>query len=153
MEDDLSNTLSIKIINKTNMEFLELNNEIKEVIEKAEEIAVNNLKNEIEFYPYFVFGNENYKIKKIITDSIEEAIELAIEEIEEIEDETETVVLIYKEKVELKDGLFDAIISQVYNMDEDNGYSYALLYKVESGKIIFLNERIFLGNIRNVLVF
>ncbi len=125
------------------MEYITLNNEIKIVIEKAEEIAISNLKNGIEFHSYLIYGKESDSIKKLISDSIEETIELAEEIIEKIDDDTETVVLIYKEKIELKDGLFDAIVSQVYNMDEDNGYSYALIYKVENDKIKFLNNHLF----------
>jgi hypothetical protein len=76
---------------------------------------------------------------------------MAEEEIEDLDEET--VVLIYQNKIQLNDGNFDAIVSQIYNVEEDSGYSFGLIYKIEDAKIKFLNSRIFLGNVRNCLVF
>ena len=76
---------------------------------------------------------------------------MATEEIEGMDEET--VVLIFKEIIELNDGSFDAIVSQVYNVDEDSAYSFGLLYKIEDNKIIFLNKRVFLGEVRNCLIY
>ena len=135
------------------MKYKELKKDIKNTIEKAEEIAIKNLSEDIEFSPYYIYGENSNKLKKLIASNIEEALEIAEETIEEIDDETETVVLIYKEKVKLNDGTFDAIVSQVYNIDEDSGYSFGLLYKYSNNKIEFLNERVFLGNIRNLFMF
>ncbi|MDO3425579.1 hypothetical protein QWT87_11830 [Chryseobacterium sp. APV1] len=131
------------------MEFEELEQELQSEIEKAEEIAIENIQNGVDFSPFIYFGEKN--IKKLKADSLDEAIEMAEEEIEDIEEET--VVLIYKNNIQLNDGNFDAIVSQVYNVDEDSGYSFGLVYKIEDNKIKFLNKRVFLGNIRNCLIF
>ena len=76
---------------------------------------------------------------------------MALEEIESLDEET--VVLIYKDVIKLNDGSFDGIISQIYNVDEDSGYSFGLLYKLEDHKISFLNKRVFLGDVRNCLIY
>ncbi|TNH02267.1 hypothetical protein [Testudinibacter sp. TR-2022] len=131
------------------MEFINLKDDLKKSVEQAEEYAIINLQNNVKFSPYISFGEK--KIQKIIADSVDEAIEIAQEEIEDLDEET--VVFVYKDKIQLTDGTFDAIITQLFNEDEESGYSYGLAYKIENGKISFLNKHIFLGNIRNCLVF
>lgn len=131
------------------MQYEELEKELQLEIEKAEEIAIGYLQERINYSPFIYFGDNN--IKKFIADSLDEAIELATEEIEGMDEET--VVLIYKETIELNDGDFDAIVSQIYNVNEDSAYSFGLLYKIESDTIKFLNKRVFLGDIRNCLIY
>ncbi|MBT2621198.1 MULTISPECIES: hypothetical protein [Chryseobacterium] len=131
------------------MEFEDLEQELQSEVEKAEEVAIENIQNGINFSPFIYFGEKS--IKKMVADSLDEAIEMAEEEIEDIGEET--VVLIYKNNIKLNDGSFDAIVSQVYNVDEDSGYSFGLVYKIEDSKIKFLNKRVFLGNVRNCLIF
>lgn len=70
----------------------------------------------------------------------------------EMED-TNITVLLYQDDIELKDGKITAIISQLYEFDEDNGYSFGLGFKVLKDKIKLSNERVFLGEIRNFLMF
>lgn len=118
-------------------------------IEKAEDIAVESISNNIDFAPYIYYGIK--KIKRMNGDSLGESIKLAEEEIDNMDDET--VVLVFQDLVKLNDGSFNAIISQIYNQDEDYGYSFGLIYRIENGMIKFLNKRVFLGNIRNCLVF
>jgi hypothetical protein len=96
-----------------------------------------------------IFGEK--EIKKFKADSLEDAIDIALGEIESLEEVT--VVLIYKDVIKLNDGSFDGIVSQIYNVDEDSGYSFGLLYKIEGNKISFLNKRVYLGDVRNCLVF
>lgn len=131
------------------MEFEDLEKYLQSEVEKAEEIAIENIQNGVDFSPFIYFGEKN--IKKVIADSLDEAIEMAEEEIEDIQEET--VVLIYKNTITLNDGSFDAIVSQVYNQDEESGYSFGLVYKIEDNKMKFLNKRVFLGNIRNCLIY
>ena len=131
------------------MEFVNLKDDLKKSVEQVEEYAVINLQNNMDFSAYISLG-EN-KIQKIITDSVDEAIEIAQEEIEDLDEET--VVFVYKDTIQLTDGTFDAIITQLFNEDEESGYSYGLVYKIENGKISFLNKHVFLGNIRNCLIF
>jgi len=131
------------------MEFLELKKELKQAVEQAEEYAIASLQSSNDFFPYIFSGDK--KIKKIIEDTIDDAIEIAHEEIEDMEEET--VIFVYKEAIELADGKFDAIVTQVFNDDEDHGYSFALIYRIINNKISFLNQRVSLGNIRNVLIF
>ncbi|MCS4225905.1 hypothetical protein [Sphingobacterium sp. BIGb0165] len=130
------------------MQYEELEKELQVEIEKAEEIAIGYIQKRIDYSPFIYFVDNN--IKKFIADSLDDAIELATEEIEGMDEET--VVLIYKETIELNDGDFDAIVSQIYNVNEDSAYSFGLLYKIESDTIKFLNKRVFLGDIRNCLI-
>jgi len=131
------------------MKFEELETKLQSAIEKAEEIAIENIQLGIDFSPFIVF--EEKEIKKFKADSLDDAIDKALEEIESLEEET--VVLVYKDVIKLNDGCFDGIISQIYNVDEDSGYSFGLLYKIENDKISFLNKRVFLGDVRNCLIF
>jgi len=131
------------------MQYGELEKELQLEIEKAEEIAIGYIQKHIDYSPYIYFGDNN--VKKFVADSLYDAIELATEEIEDMDEET--VVLIYKETIELNDGNFDAIVSQVYNVNEDSAYSFGLLYKIESDTVKFLNMRVFLGDIRNCLIY
>ncbi|WBV56143.1 hypothetical protein PFY10_18245 [Chryseobacterium daecheongense] len=131
------------------MEFEDLEKDLQAEVEKGEEIAIENIQNGVRFSPFIYFGEKN--IKKMIADSLDEAIEMAEEEIESIDEET--VVLIYSNKITLKDDSFDAIVSQVYNVDEGSGYSFGLVYKIEDNKMKFLNKRVFLVNVRNCLIF
>lgn len=131
------------------MQYEELEKALQIEIEKAEEIAIEYIQESVNYYPYIYFGENN--IKKFKADSLDEAIDMATEEIEGMDEET--VVLIFKEIIELNDGSFDAIVSQVYNVDEDSAYSFGLLYKIEDNKIIFLNKRVFLGEVRNCLIY
>ncbi len=119
------------------------------MVEQAEEIAIGYIKNGIKFHPYIF--TQDKKIEKILCDSLDEAIDEAVEKIEAMNDET--VVLIFYDKISLKDGNVDTIVSQIYNEDEDKGYSFGLGYKIEDGNIQFLNRRIYLGDIRNCLVY
>lgn len=135
------------------MKYSELNNRIKTVVEKAENLAITGISNDIDISPFLVYGGNSDKIKRLIVDSIDEAIDLTEEELEELEEETNTVVLTFKDKISLKDGTFDSIIYQIYDTDEDDGYSFGQIYKIENGKIVFLNEKVFLGKIRNLLIF
>lgn len=131
------------------MQYEKLEKALQLEIEKAEEIAIGYIQERINYSPYIYFGENN--IKKFVADSLDEAIETAIEEIEGLDEET--VVLIFKEVIELNDGSFDAIVSQIYNIDEDSAYSFGLLYKLEDNKIMFLNKRVFLGEVRNCLIY
>lgn len=131
------------------MEYSNLRDELKHAVEIAEELAIESIKNNVDFSPYIFSGDK--QIRRFFSDSLEDAIENAIEEIENMEEET--VVLIFKDTIALKDGSFDAIVSQIYNDDEDFGHSFGLLYKIEDNTIKFLNKRVFLGEIRNCLIF
>jgi hypothetical protein len=131
------------------MEFEELPLELKQSVEDAETYAIAATQDNTLFSPYIFLGSN--AIQKIIADDIDEAIEMAQEEIEAMGEET--VVFVYRDIVKLADGSFDAIVTQLFNVDEDNGYSFGLIYKIADDKISFLNKRIFLGNIRNCLVY
>ncbi|WP_312076434.1 hypothetical protein [Chryseobacterium sp.] len=131
------------------MEFKELSNKLQAFTIDAEEYAIKAIQENIKFSPYIFLGSR--KMKKIIAENLDEVVEIATEEIEELEEET--VVLIYHDKVKLNDGEFDGIISQIYDIDEDSAYSFGLLYKIESNTINFLNKRVFLGKVRNCLIF
>jgi len=131
------------------MKFEELEITLQSEVEKAEEIAIKYIQDGINLPPFIIFGEK--EIKKFKADSQDDAIDMALEEIEGLEEET--VILIYKDVIKLNDGSFDGIVSQIYNVDEDFGYSFGLLYKIEDNKISFLNERVYLGDVRNCLIF
>jgi len=131
------------------MQFEELETTLQSEIEKAETNAIENIQAGVNFSPFIIFGEK--EIRKFKADSLEDAIDMALEEIESLEEET--VVLIYKDVIQLNEGCFDGIVSQIYNVDEDSGYSFALLYKIEDNKISFLNKRVSLEDVRNCLIF
>ena len=131
------------------MEFIDLNENLKQAVEEAEQYAILCIQNGVNIIPYISLG-EN-KVQKIIADDIDTAIEIAQEEIENLN--TEIVVFIYNDTIKFADGTCEAIVSQLFNEDEDNGYSFGLGYKIENNKIVFLNKRVFLGKIRNCLVY
>lgn len=135
------------------MKYNDLNDKLKLKIENAEKIAIESIRDNNNFSPYIVYGKDMHKIKRLISNSIDETIDTAEETIDEICDETETAILVYKDMVKLNDGTFDAIILQVYDDEEESGYSFGQLYKIIDSKISFLNERIFLGDIRNLILF
>ncbi|MCX2584180.1 hypothetical protein [Pedobacter sp. MR22-3] len=57
----------------------------------------------IDFSPFIIFDDK--EIKKFKADSLDDALDMALEEIESLEEET--VVLIYKDVIKLNDGSFD----------------------------------------------
>lgn len=131
------------------MEFIDLKDDLKQAVDEAEQYAIMCIQNEVNVTPYISFGKN--KIKKIIANDIDTAIEIAQDEIEDLN--TETVVFIYIGTIKLADGNCKAIMSQLFNVDEDNGYSFGLGYKFDNNKVVFLDKHIFLGNIRNCLVY
>jgi len=131
------------------MEFLKLKKELQIAIEQAEEVAIGYIADGVVFSPYIF--TQDKTIRKILSDSLDEAIEIATEQIEGME--YETVVLVFNDNISLKDGDIDVIVSQVYNDDEDSAYSFGLGYKIENGNIKFLNKRISLGDVRNCLIY
>lgn len=135
------------------MIYNDLNDKLKIKIENAEKLAIESISNNNTFSPYIVYGKDMKKIKRLISNSIDEAIDIAEVVIDEISDETETAILVYKDKIKLNDGTFNAIICQVYDDDEESGYSFGQIYKIINSKLSFSNERIFLGEIRNLILF
>ncbi|RAV29187.1 hypothetical protein [Sinomicrobium soli] len=131
------------------MEYTNLDKRLQLVIEQAEELAIESIQSGSEFSPYIFYDEK--KIKRIVSNNLEEAIDIAEDEIENMN--SKTVVLVFHDIVKLNDGSFKAIISQLYDEDEDSGYSYGLLYKIENSRIKFLNKRVFLGEVRNCLIF
>ncbi len=74
------------------MEFEELETILQSAIKKVEELAIENIQAGIDFSPFIIF--EEKDIKKFKADSLDDAICMALEEIESLE--VETVVLIYR---------------------------------------------------------
>ena len=62
------------------MQYEELEKALQIEIEKAEEIAIEYIQESVNYYPYIYFGENN--IKKFKADSLDEAIDMATEEIE-----------------------------------------------------------------------
>lgn len=91
------------------MDFLKLKKELRKAVEQAEEVAIGYIKENI-LYPPFI-ATEDKEIHKIQSESLDEAIEVAEEEIESMDDDT--VVLVYHDVISLKDGDFDAVVTQV----------------------------------------
>lgn len=136
------------------MDYNSIAPQLKRLSEKAIDIALEIVRTEgAKLHPFVIYGNDSDKLERFIVDSNDEALEAAIEFIEEIEDGSEAVVYVFKDLIQLNDGKFDAIIVQIYGTDEDNGYSFGQLYRVADNKIQLLNEKVFLGEIRNILVF
>ena len=135
------------------MKYSELSDRIKSAIEKVENIATEEIAGNSVFHPFLFYKGKVNNLRRLMVDSIDEAIDLTEELIQDIEEDIDIVILTFKDKIELNDGIFDAIIYQIYDTDEDNGYSYGQIYEIKDGKIVFFNKKIFLGNIRNLLIF
>lgn len=135
------------------MEYSNLSKRIKVVVEKVENLVITELVDNSDYNPFLIYGEDSDKIKRLMVNSIDEAIELAEDEIEIIEDNTKTIVLTFKDKIALNDGIFDTIIYQIYDIDEIDGYSFGQIYNIENDEMVFLNKKIFLGKIRNPLAF
>ncbi|MBB6499899.1 hypothetical protein [Pedobacter cryoconitis] len=136
------------------MEYNNLTPELKETAEKAIDIALDILKTKTEkFHSFVIYGEKKNKLERFITDSDDDALEQAIEFIEEIDDNSSAVVYAYQDEIKLKDGKEAAIVMNIYGDEEDNGYSFAQLYRYADNKIQLSDEKLFLGNIRNVLIF
>ncbi|NML39197.1 hypothetical protein HHL17_18500 [Chitinophaga sp. G-6-1-13] len=134
------------------MEYTNLSPSLQAAIEKAENIAIEQIQSQRDFEPFILCGELLDEIKRIKTRDTEEILEAAEEIIEDIDD-SETAVLVYQDNIMLNDGTFEAIVCQIYNVDEDFGYSFGQIYRINEGKISFLNKRVFLGEVRNLLVF
>lgn len=125
------------------MKFSDLTEKLQTMTAEAEDFAIASLQEGVAFSPFIFYGEK--KIVRIIVDDIDEAHDV-------IEDSgEESAIFVYHDIIDLKDGSFDAIVTQIHDEDEDTGYSFALLYRIIDNKMQFLNERIFLGEIRNAL--
>lgn len=135
------------------MEYLKLNKDLIKQAENAVKIASDFMLKSQFFSPFIIYGKESNKLERLITDSIDKALDAGVEFIEEIDDNSEIVIFCYNEKIKLNDGNLDAIVTQIYGVDEETAYSFAHGYKIIDKQIVFLNKIIFLGNIRNCLVY
>ncbi|MGN7824006.1 hypothetical protein ACTJJB_28030 [Chitinophaga sp. 22536] len=134
------------------MEYTDLSPSLQAAMEKAENIATEQLQSLRDFNPFILCGESLDKIERIQSRETDEMFEMAEEIIGEMDD-SETTVLTYPDTIMLNDGTFNAIVCQIYNVDEDFGYSFGQIYRIDAGKINFLNKRVFLGEVRNLLVF
>jgi len=136
------------------LDYNKISSELKKVSEKPIEIALDIISTEnSELHSFVIYGKNSDKLERFACNSGDEALDAAIEFIKEIEDGSENVVYVFKETIELNDGEFDAIVVHVYGIDEDSGYSFGQLYRINDQKIQLMNEKVFLGKIRNVLAF
>jgi predicted SnoaL-like aldol condensation-catalyzing enzyme len=135
------------------MEYQLLNEKIRIQTEKALDLSIDSLSNGQSFSPFVLYGKEGDKLERFFAESLDQVIEAAVEFIEDIEDGSKIVILCFMDKVKLNDGTFDAVITQIYGSDEDKGYSFGHVYKIDNDKLQFLNKVIYLGDIRNCLVY
>lgn len=134
------------------MEYTHLSPSLQAAAVKAENIAIEQIQSQRDFNPFVLYGDSLDKLDRIQTRDTDEILEAAEEIIANIDD-SETAVLVYQDNIMLNDGTFDAIVCQIYNVDEDFGYSFGQIYRISEGKINLLNKRVFLGEVRNLLVF
>lgn len=134
------------------MEYTDLSPLLQAAFEKAENIAIEQLQSQRDFEPFILSGESLDEIKRIKNRDTDEILDMA-EEIMEGIDDSETAMLVYPDNIMLNDGTFDAIVCQIYHVDEDFGYSFGQIYRISEGKINLLNKRVFLGEVRNLLVF
>ena len=135
------------------MNYNNLNIKLKNMTEKAINIALDSLENGNQLYPFVVFGIDGKSLQRFIVESADDAYNLAEGFIEEIDEESPIAILTYYDKLKFKDGEYDAIIIQAYDEDEEDGYSFGQLYENTDNKIRILNKKYFLGKIRNILIF
>lgn len=131
------------------MKFKELREDLQKLVLLSQEYAIKCLEFDNHFSPY-IFIEEN-KIQKLLINDLDIAIEEGQDIISDLD--IATGILVYQDIVSFKDGDVDAIVVQIHDLDEDNGYSYAQGFKRENDRLLFLQEHIFIGNIRNCLVF
>lgn len=129
------------------MKFSDLTEKLQKMTTNAEDFAIESLREGAIFSPFIFYGEK--KITRIIANDIGEAIDQAHDVMEDSGEETG--IFVYHDVIDLGEDPFDAIITQIHDEDEDSGYSFALVYRIIDDKIQFLNERVFLGEIRNVL--
>ncbi|MBC9933493.1 hypothetical protein [Chitinophaga qingshengii] len=134
------------------MEYTDLTPSLQAAIVKAENIAIDELQSQRDFQPFILCGDTLDTIERIKTRDEEEMFEIAEELLGDMADST-TAILVYKDNIKLNDGTFEAIVCQLYDMNEDSGYSFGQLYRFGENKIEFLKKRLFLGEIRNLLMF
>jgi len=131
------------------MKFIELREDLQKLVLLSEEYAIKHLEQEDTFFPY-IFVEEN-KIQRLLIEDLDVAIEEGHDIISDLD--IDTGVLVYQDLISFSDGDVEAIVVEIHDMEEDNGYSFALGFKREGGKLLFLNEHVFIGNIRNCLIF
>jgi hypothetical protein len=137
------------------MEYEKLNVNLKDIAQKALNTALDSLDNgKNTFSPFLIYEKDKkVKLKRFQSGNSAEAFNMALEYIEDMEDAPFAIALAYMDDVTLKDGRFPAIMINIYGDEEDSGYSYGQIYKIEAGAIMLLNKIMFLGNIRNALLF
>ncbi|QJB31151.1 hypothetical protein HF324_07145 [Chitinophaga oryzae] len=134
------------------MEYTDLTSSLQAAATKAENIAIEQIQSQRDFEPFILSGDSLDVMQRIKTRDMDEILDIA-EELLSASDDSETAVLAYKDSITLNDGTFDAIVCQIYNVEEDNGYSFGLLYQIVNDNIRFLNKHVFLGKVRNLLIF
>lgn len=134
------------------MEYTDLSPSLQAAIAKAENIAIEQIRSQRDFEPFILSGDPLDAIQRIKTRDMDGILDMAEELLSETDD-SETAVLAYKDRISLNDGTFDAIVCQIYNVEEDTGYSFGQIYQIVDGHIRFLNKRVFLGKVRNLLIF
>lgn len=138
------------------MDYNNLSEEIRKFVDEVSNVAVGYLKKGEMFSPFLASRHDGKnKMNKYQGGSLDKALELAENDIQNLT--ADICVLTYIDTITLKDkgkeSKSTAIIFQIYGMEEDNGYSFALVYKFEGDRFFVANEKVFLGNIRNILIF
>lgn len=136
-----------------NMEFQELNEDIRKFCSEATIIALDSIEANGSFNPFVVlkYGDQK-KLERFVADDQEEAIEAAEEFLEELDELPEAAVIVYQDSVSVKEDNHEAIRLLVHIDDEDNGYAFVRLFRNNDGMEVS-DEFISMGNIRNVLMF
>lgn len=134
------------------MEYTDLTPSLQAAIVKAENIAIEQLESQRDFEPFILCGDTLDTIERIKSRGEDEMFDMAEALLGDMAD-SETAILVYKDNIKLNDGTFEAIVCQLYDMNEDSGYSFGQLYRFGENKIEFLKKRLFLGEIRNLLMF
>ncbi len=66
------------------MRYSDLNKKLQEAVDKAENIAIENIQENQSFIPFILYGEKTSQIKKILAKNIDEIIDVAEEEIVEM---------------------------------------------------------------------
>lgn len=136
------------------MNYSNLSPQLSTIAEKAIQIGLDTISTEKnKLYSFLVYGEQGSQLQRFVIDSDEEALNTALEFISQMDDLSSAAVYAYKDSITMNDGIFDAITIQIYGIDEEHGYSFSQVYRLSDKSLELLNEKLFMGKIKNALVF
>lgn len=134
------------------MEIKDFNPDIQKLVNEAFDIALDNITLTGHLTTFVATRNESKKsLTKFNASTKEEAFQAAQEFIEDCN--ADTAVLAYQSTVRVGDKEHEGVICQIYDQDMDFGHAYAVLFRKNGNSMEVSDNKIYLGEVRNVLVY